>query len=162
MRAVLFYIPGLVELVRREEGQRGFLPCLRIGNQWILLLMHESGLQGHPAGCPALVKATASGHSSLLYDVKSTDLCYGYQSELTLCHRGAFVWHTHTHKDPFHISHNGCLQKHTFPSFSNTHPWTSNQHLRKRSHLQCRGLYAEKTQVIGGGRLWYLWRIVAR
>lgn len=45
--------------------------------------MHESGLQGHPAGCPALVKAPASGHSSLLYDVKSTDLCYGYQSELT-------------------------------------------------------------------------------
>jgi len=72
-----------------KRGDEGFLPCLRMGNRWSLLLMHESGLQGHPGGCPALVKASTSGHSSLLYDVKSTDLCYGYQSELTFTKGGA-------------------------------------------------------------------------
>lgn len=134
----LFYMSGLAEPLRGAERGRG-APGLFKDEE--AHLMHESGVQGRPAGCPALVKA-----------LRPASWCQAHWfvlwlSEWVNIHNGWSVTegpspdtHTHTH------------------SFSNTHPWTSNQHLRERSHLQCRGLYAEKTQVIGGsdtfGGLW--------
>lgn len=186
----LLYMPGLVVSVRREKGQRDgsglFKDVVKewgIGEVWSrLLFMHEPGLQGQPAGCPALIKPPAPGHSSLLYDVKSTDLCYGYQSELTFTMGGmsqvwgALAWHTcpkeiqqkhyFSYRTTIHFIRNSAFQTHTHV-YTNSllHHSPSEQAISTyaKGHICNAGdFYAVKTQVIGGGGLWYLWRIVAR
>ncbi len=80
------------------------------------LLMHESGAQG-----PSLKR------SGPLHDVKPTDLCYGYQSELTFTMSGVSqrgLQHTHTHSHSHRHAHTHTHTHSHTHSLTHTHTLT--------------------------------------